>query len=216
MLFRSNRVFSIQDTKNILVSKLKDFAMLSIVGMALIFVSVFLYGVSLVKAIGENVFGMQLESWVFNDAVSFISPFVLGFVLFLLVFYLVPDRRLSPRLILTASGIAALLWGLAKIVFAYYLTNLWRIGSIYGPYAVIVATAIWVYYSSVTVLLAAEIAEMSSERRELRRLFSGASLRSLLRQQTETAVEFPRIPVVPSMRRRLRGKGTTDGATGEK
>ena len=199
-----NRVFSIQDTKNILVSKLKDFAMLSIVGMALIIVSVFLYGVSLIKSIGEDIFGLVLDSWIFNDAVSLSSPFVLGFLLFVLVFYLVPDRRLPLRLILTASAVAALLWGIAKFVFAYYLTHLWRIGSIYGPYAIIVATAIWVYYSSITVLLAAEIAEMSSERRELRRLFSGESLRSLLRKQSETVMEFPRIPAVPSLRRRLR------------
>ncbi|MBR9975934.1 MAG: YihY/virulence factor BrkB family protein [Bacteroidetes bacterium] len=210
-----NLVFNIQDTMNILVSKLKDFAMLSIVGMALIIVSVFLYGVSIAKALGENVFGMELESWVFNDAVSFISPFVLSFFLFIIVFYLVPDRRLPRRMIMIASSIAALLWGVAKIVFAYYLTNLWRIGSIYGPYAVIVATAIWVYYSSVTVLLAAEIAEMSSERRVMRRLFSGASLRSLLRQQSETTMQFPRIPIVPSMRRLHRSKGATGSPPGE-
>ena len=205
-----NRVFSIQDTKNILVSKLKDFAMLSIVGMALIIVTVFLYGVSLVKGIGENVFGVELQSWVFNDAVSIISPFILSFFLFLLVFYLVPDRRLPLRMIVTSSAIAALLWGVAKFLFAYYLTNLWRIGSIYGPYAIIVATAIWVYYSSVTVLFAAEIAEMSSERRELRRLFSTASLRSVVRQSVETSLEYPRIPIVPSLRRRLRDRVKPD------
>ncbi|MBE0645184.1 MAG: YihY/virulence factor BrkB family protein [Bacteroidetes bacterium] len=201
-----NRVFSIQDTKNIFVSKLKDFAMLSIVGIALMAVTVFLYGVSLIKEIGENIFGVQFQSWIFNDAVNLISPFVLSFVLFLLVFYLVPDRRLSGRLIITSSAIAAVLWGIAKFIFAYYLTNMWKFGTIYGPYAIIVATAIWVYYSSVTVLFAAEIAEMSSERKEMRDLFSTRSLTSVVRRSLNANVDFPRTPTLPSWRRRFRDK----------
>jgi membrane protein len=187
-----NRIFSIQDTKNIFVSKLKDFAMLSIVGVALILVTVFLYAISLIKGLGHDVFGLQLESWIFNDVINVLSPFVLSFLLFCIVFYLVPDRRLPLRLIVTSSGIAALLWGIAKFVFAYYLENLWKFGSIYGPYAIIVATAIWVYYSSMTILLAAEVGEMSAERREMKRLFSQPGLRRVVEQTRTTELEFPR------------------------
>jgi membrane protein len=201
-----NRVFSIQDTKNIFVSKLKDFAMLSIVGIALLAVTVFLYGVSLVKEIGQNVFGVEFQSWIFNDAVNLVSPFVLSFILFYLVFYLLPDRRLKKRIILISSAISAVLWGLAKFVFAYYLTNLWKIGSIYGPYAIIVATAIWVYYSSITVLFAAEIAEMSSERNELRGLFSNRSLSAVVKRSLNEEIDFPQVPAASTIRRRSNKK----------
>jgi len=188
-----NRIFDIQDTKNIFVSKLKDFAMLSIVGMALVFVTVFLYGISVIKGIGEDVFGIQLDSWIFNDAINIISPFILSFILFSLVFYLLPDRKMSLRIIITSSSVAALLWGVAKFVFAYYLEHLWKIGTIYGPYAIIVATAIWVYYSSMTVLFAAEVAEMASERRELKRLFSDKSLQNVIEQSKTSPIGFPAI-----------------------
>lgn len=201
-----NSVFSIQDTKNIFVSKLKDFAMLSIVGIVLLAVTVFLYGVSMIKEIGQNVFGVQLQSWIFNDAVNLISPFVLSFVLFCLVFYLLPDRKLPFRIILTSSAIAAILWGFAKLIFAYYLTNLWKIGTIYGPYAIIAATAIWVYYSSITVLLAAEIAEMSSERSELRKLFSSKSLSEIVRRSLSEEIDFPQAPIAPYIKRRFKKK----------
>lgn len=201
-----NRVFSIQDTKNIFVSKLKDFAMLSIVGISLMAVTVFLYGVSFIKEIGQDIFGVEFQSWIFNDAVNLISPFVLSFILFCLVFYLLPDRRLPARIILISSAIAAVLWGLAKIIFAYYLTNLWKIGAIYGPYAIVVATSIWVYYSSVTVLFAAEVAEMSSERRELRRLFSNQSLTAVVKRSFSEVIDFPHIPAAPTIRRRFKNK----------
>jgi membrane protein len=187
-----NRIYSIQDTKNIFISKLKDFAMLSIVGMALILLTVFLYGMSLIKGIGHDVFGMQLDSWIFNDVLSVLAPFVLSFLLFCIVFYLVPDRRLPSRLILMSSVIAAVLWGAAKFIFAYYLENLWKFGSIYGPYAIIVATAIWIYYSSMTILLAAEVGEMNAERRELKQLFSQKGLTAIVEQSQSSAIEFPR------------------------
>ena len=166
--------------------------MLSIVGMALILVTVFLYSISLIKGIGHDVFGLQLDSWVFNDVIALLSPFVLSFLLFCIVFYLVPDTRLPLRLILTSAGIAAVLWGTAKFVFAYYLENLWKFGSIYGPYAIIVATAIWIYYSSITVLLAAEVGDMNAERRELKRLFSQRGLREVVEQSQSTSIDFPR------------------------
>ncbi len=202
-----NSVFSIQDTKNIFISKLKDFAMLSIVGIALLAVTVFLYGVSMIKEIGQNVFGVELQSWIFNDVVNLVSPFVLSFILFCLIFYLLPDRRLPLRMILTSSSIAAILWGFAKLIFAYYLTNLWKIGTIYGPYAIIAATAIWVYYSSITVLFAAEIAEMSSERSELRRLFSSRSLAAVVRRSLSEEIDFPKVPQSTTIKQKFRNRG---------
>ncbi|MFZ1731207.1 MAG: YihY/virulence factor BrkB family protein [Bacteroidota bacterium] len=201
-----NTVFSIKDTKNFVTSKLKDFAMLSIVGITLVAVTVFLYGVSLVKEIGQNVLGVEFQSWIFNDAVNLISPFVLSFILFILVFYLLPDRRLHARVILVSSAVAAVSWGLAKFIFAYYLTNLWKIGSIYGPYAIIVALAIWVYYSSLTVLVAAEIAEMNSERKELRNLFSNRSLSAVVRRSLNEEIDFPHIPPAVPKKPRFKKK----------
>ena len=191
-----NQIFNIHDTKNIVVSKLKDFAMLSVVGAALLVVTVFLYSLSLVKGIGQNVFGLELDSWIFSDVINVISPFVLNFLLFCIVFYLVPDRRLPLRLIVTSSAIAAMLWGVAKFIFTYYIENFWRFGSIYGPYAIAVATALWVYYSSMTVLVAAEIAEMNAERREMKKLFSKQSLKEVIDQSQSPSLEFPH--VIPS------------------
>jgi len=177
-----NKIFHARDTLNIFASKLRDFAMLSVVGVALIVVTVFMYTISLIKGIGHNVFGMELDSWIFNDAVNAASPFVLSFILFLLVFSIVPDKRQKARVVFLASIIAAILWGAAKVVFSYYLQNLWKIGAVYGPYAIIVATAIWVYYSSVTLLFAAEVGQMYEERKTLRNLFTEDSLSGIVQR----------------------------------
>jgi membrane protein len=185
------RIFHVEDTRSIFASKLRDFAMLSIVGIAVILVTVFMYGVSVIKGLGQKVFGLELESFLFNDILNALIPFILSFLLFLIVFTIVPDKRQNFRVVLIASTIAALLWGLAKFVFSYYLQHLWKIGMIYGPYAVLVATALWVYYSSLALLFAAEVGQMYDERRRLRKLFTETSLTRIVERSRETTLRFP-------------------------
>jgi membrane protein len=184
------RIFHIEDSRSILLSKLRDFAMLSVVGIAVICTTVFMYSVSLVKGLGERTFGLELESWIFSDLLNILSAFILSFLLFLIVFTLVPDRRQHVRVIVLSSAIAAALWGIAKVLFAYYLQHLWRIGLVYGPYAVLVATALWVYYSSLTMLFAAEVGQMYQERRMLRKLFTEESLTDVVERSREASPDI--------------------------
>jgi membrane protein len=185
-----NRIFHARDTRNIVVSKLKDLAMLSLVGVALMIMTLFMYGSALVKSVAEHLFSPDLNRWLFGPLVFHVSSFVLSFLIFCLIFLLLPDRRLPVRVIAIASGIAALLWGVAKGVFSYYVTNLWSMGSIYGPYAILAALAIWVYYSGITLLLAAEIGQMADERRTLRRLFRECSLLATVASFREPALRY--------------------------
>jgi len=181
-----NRIFNFRDTKSLVVSKLKDFALLSTVGIALILIIALSYGMTLVKGIAVQVTGGFAEHWIFQSAFLHFYSTAANFVLFCILFTLVPDRRLPIRVTVLSSFIAALLWGIAKALFSYYVSNLWSIGKVYGPYAVVVATAIWVYYSSVTLLLAAEIGEMYIERKNLKNLFREKGMRLVLDSINQT------------------------------
>ena len=175
-----NNIFNIRDTKSIVVSKLKDLALLSIVGFALVIITILSYGMTVVKGIAQGILGGEPVHWLIEGSALHISSAVLSFLLFCVVFWLVPDKRLPLRAIALSSAIAAVLWAVAKAVFSYYVANLWSIGKVYGPYAIIVATAVWVYYSSVTLLLAAEIGEMYIERSRLKSLFREKGMRSII------------------------------------
>jgi membrane protein len=182
-----NRIFGVKDTKNFFVSMLKDFALLSIVGIALMVVQVSLYALTIIKSIGSDIFGIEWSHWLFGNSIGYASALILNFILFCVIFFLIPDTRLPVKAIALASGIASLLWVLAKAVFGYYLSNLWNFGKVYGPYAIIVATALWVYYSSMAMLFAAEVGEMYIERKRLKDLFSHRKLeetRKLLKKAT--------------------------------
>jgi membrane protein len=175
-----NRIYHVKDTKNIVTSKLKDLAMLSIVGISLIVMTILIYGAAFAKSIAGSVFGADMQQWFFRAEVYHLMSFAISFLIFCVIFLLVPDKRLPFRVIAITSGVASFLWGLAKLVFGYYMANMWGIGKIYGPYAVIAAAAIWVYYSGITLLLAAEVGEMYLERKHLKSMFREKSMKAVV------------------------------------
>ena len=186
-----NRIFAIRDTRNFVVSKLKDLALLSTVGIALVLITALSYGMTLIRGLAESWFGLAAGHWLLEGTLLHLSTGLLNFMLFCVVFVLVPDQRISWRVVLLSSGIAAVFWGVAKALFGYYLANLWSIGRVYGPYAVLVATAIWIYYSSITLLVAAEIGEMARERRQLKKLFQEKRIRRIMASSEMPDLVFP-------------------------
>jgi membrane protein len=185
-----NRIFHVRDTMNILVSKLKDFALLSIVGVLMIVAAITMYAGAILHGLGQNVFGFSFDHWLIRYVTAYVAPSIINLVMFMVAFAIVPDRRIGFRALVLTSTIATFFWAVSRTLFIYYAENLWSLGSVYGPYALIVATALWIYYSSITVLLAAEIGEMYLERRQLRNLFSEPSLQATLRHATPP--ELPR------------------------
>ncbi|MDH7514519.1 MAG: YihY/virulence factor BrkB family protein [Bacteroidota bacterium] len=176
-----NRIFNVRDTRSIVFSKIKDLALLSLVGISLVLITTLSYGLTLVKGVAAQLAGEYFQHWFLQGTFIHVSSTLVNFFLFCVIFLLIPDRRLPVRVVALSSAVAAVLWAVAKALFSYYASNLWSMGKIYGPYAVIVATAVWVYYSSVTILLAAEIGQMAMERRSLRKLFTQESMRNVVR-----------------------------------
>ena len=54
-----------------------------------------------------------------------------------------------------ASG-AAIVWFLATLGFGFYLTRFADYSVVYGPLGAVVATLVWLYIATVSVLLGAE------------------------------------------------------------
>ncbi len=54
-----------------------------------------------------------------------------------------------------ASG-AAIIWFLATLAFGFYLTRFADYSVVYGPLGAVVATLVWLYIATVSVLIGAE------------------------------------------------------------
>ena len=87
-----------------------------------------------------------------------VLPFVVQTMAFLLIYWIVPNRRVPFKAALSGAFFAALLFEGAKIGFVWYVTTFPTYQAVYGAMAVIPIFLLWIYVSWVVVLLGAILA----------------------------------------------------------
>jgi membrane protein len=115
-------------------------------------------------------FGHQIEEWVVSNSYHVLGPYVLLvwrmvrwsigllttiFTLAIIYQFGTPRRREWKYVLPGASG-AAIIWFLATLGFGFYLTRFADYSVVYGPLGAVVATLVWLYISTVSVLIGAE------------------------------------------------------------
>lgn len=154
--------------KNYLSDKVKDVGMvfMTIILFILSFSSTFI--VSLLKAIDEIMFKNALWSLGYTEKIVSIGLGVLfTFLMFYVIFKLVPYGRMNTRICLISSITTAILYELLKSLFTFYIIYLSDV-TLYGTYATIVSVILWIYYSSLTIILGAEVGQLYHERKLLK------------------------------------------------
>lgn len=154
-------VFEIpRDTKRGFVrGKFEDARMVVVVG-SLFLISVGL--TSLARAAHTRlaaVIGLDLfrEGWLVQG-LGVVGGLVVTFGMFFVLFRRVSGRRIESLDAILAAVFAAVLFECAKIVFVLATGRFTGSLELYGSLAGVVATMLWVYYSSVVFIVGAEIA----------------------------------------------------------
>lgn len=115
------------------------------------------------------VFGKMLGMLFFNT-LGFSNYFVnvwndvrhtLALIIMILVFVSLyrstPNHRLSLKDVIPGSIFATIGWVIISIAFSYYANNFSNYSKIYGSLGGIIALLTWLYFSSIIILLGAEI-----------------------------------------------------------
>ncbi|HEX7129064.1 MAG TPA: YihY family inner membrane protein, partial [Rhodanobacteraceae bacterium] len=111
-------------------------------------------------------------------------PFALTWLILLAMYMLIPNRTVAFRHAGIAAVVAAILFEIARALFALYVTHVPSYQQIYGALAAAPLFLIWVYFSWVIVLLGASLAAAMAAfdyRPEHERLPPGCEFIGLLR-----------------------------------
>lgn len=129
----------------------------------------FLLLVSLAVSAALAAFQAYLESRVASplpivlQSVNFLFSFAVIAVLFALMFRFLPDARIAWRDVALGAVVTSLLFSIGKLLIGLYLGRT-EIASAYGAAGSVVVILVWVYYSSLILLLGAEFTRVYSRR----------------------------------------------------
>jgi membrane protein len=136
--------------KGKLRKRLLSFAMLGVLAFLLL--------VSLAASTAVALLSQWSSERVLLQAASIATSLLVHALLFALVFRVLPDVRMSWRDVVAGSLATAGLFTLGKWAIGLYLAHL-ALGSAYGAASSLAVVIVWVYFSSMVVLVGAQLTE---------------------------------------------------------
>jgi membrane protein len=164
-----NRISKTKNDTFYLWEKLKDVGMVFLITIVFLlsFSSTFI--LSVFKAIDSSFFGDTLLSLSFTTSLlSHGIGLIFTFIMFYLIFKLVPQGFVNQKVAIISSVTAAILSESLKFLFLIYMISFANYQRVYGAYAAIVAIIFWLYYSSLTFVIGAETGQLYKEKKLLK------------------------------------------------
>jgi membrane protein len=159
-----NIVFQVERGQNILRGKGIDLLMVLLAGTFLLISMVLTSGVTFVQSI-RSIFFLNMIP-ILRLILKYLIPFFFTFWMCFLIYKVVPNRKIHFSTALQAALFTSLLWEAAKQSFGWYVLHLGRFSIIYGSLSALAVFFLWIYYSSVILILGGEIAFLVEKQKE--------------------------------------------------
>ena len=161
-----NSVFETRTEEHFILAKLKDFALVIMVILIFFITTVLMPFVDILRQRADQFQSLHfLYSGIFEHVVFSLLSLVLVFILFSVLYFAVPKKKLGKKATFVSAFWAAVLWETAKQIFGYYIYHFSALGKIYGTYVLFVVVAFWIYYSSIVFIVGAELGKLYSDRK---------------------------------------------------
>jgi membrane protein len=163
-----NVIFGLKTEEPVLVAKLKDFALVLLVILIFFVSTILMPAFNLILEATDKIYDMKImQLGIVQDLIVSTISFALIFILFSILYFVIPKIKIGKKAVFVGAFWAALLWEAAEQLFGYYLNNFAAFGKIYGAYALVVVVAFWIFYASIVFIIGAEIGKLFAERRDI-------------------------------------------------
>lgn len=158
-----NIVFQVEKGQGILRGKGIDLLMILSAGIFLLISMALTSGVTFVQGYGFGPFLRMMP--VIRFVLKYLTPFFFSFWMCFLIYKIIPNMKIHFKTALLAALFASLLWEAAKQLFGWYVLHLGGFSILYGSLSTLAIFFLWIYYSSVILLLGGEVAFLLEGRR---------------------------------------------------
>ncbi|MBB6633872.1 YihY/virulence factor BrkB family protein [Cohnella thailandensis] len=102
------------------------------------------------------------------SVLQIVVPVVVLFCVFLLLYRMTPDRRLTWSEVIPGSVFAAIGWIASSLLFSFYVNNFGNYSKTYGSLGGVIVLLIWLYLSSIILLVGGILnAEFANNKQQL-------------------------------------------------
>ena len=150
---------------------IKSMLLKRVFGIGMVFGLAFILLVSLVVSAVLSAFGEELGRFLPSglsapvlEAINFVGSLAVIALLFGAIFKVLPDAEISWRDVKVGAVVTALLFVAGKFALGLYLGRS-NPGEAFGAAGALALMLVWIYYSSMIVLLGAEFTQVWAERR---------------------------------------------------
>ena len=151
-----NIVFQAETRRSILRGKGIDLLMILLAGTFLLMTMLLTSGVTIVQGYRFSPFLNMMP--IVRFVLKYVIPFFFTFWMCFLIYKIIPNKKIRISTALQAALFTSLLWEASKQLFGWYVLHLGRFSILYGSLSTVAIFFIWMYYSSVILLLGGEVA----------------------------------------------------------
>jgi membrane protein len=149
-----NRVWGVSKNRSYLMNQLVAFGLAVSIGtLAMISIVLTAAQHSILRLLffghTQNLFYRLGAHWVLQ-----ISAAIASILLFFLIYWILPNRRVPARAVLPTAIVVGLLWELAKMVYVLSLPWL-NFQAVYGPFSISVSLMMWAFLTGLLLLAGA-------------------------------------------------------------
>jgi YihY family inner membrane protein len=156
-----NRAWGFPNDRFIVWQKLLEIGLALAVGAALILsllVTTILQYVSIATGIAP--LADELQTSITARVVLGLTPLIFDFLAFLVLFRVLPSRKVHMRDLWLPALIGALLFEILKNVFSWYIATFTNYQLVFGSLAALVVFLFWIYLSALIILFCTQLAAM--------------------------------------------------------
>ncbi|MGB3260858.1 YihY/virulence factor BrkB family protein [Paenisporosarcina sp.] len=131
-----------------------------------------------VVALVLPIFGEQIGTFIFSylgyeqgfltvwNNIRWTIPPVMIFVVFMLLYWIAPNRKLYLKSVIPGAIFATLGWILVSLAFSYYVSSFANYSATYGSIGGIIVLMMWLYFSGTILMVGGQINAVMQERKE--------------------------------------------------
>lgn len=159
-----NIIFRVEKGQGVLHGKGIDLLMILSAGIFLFISMLLTSAVTLVQGYHFAPFLRLMP--VIRFILKYLIPFFFTFWMCFLIYKIIPNMKIHVKTALQAAIFASLLWEMAKQLFGWYVLHVGGFSILYGSLSTLAIFFLWIYYSSVILLLGGEVAFLLERKRE--------------------------------------------------